>query len=536
MNGEVIKEYLIALGFQVDQASLAEFSAGVQRVTLTLAGIGAAAVGAAGMITSFVTSVAQRFDDLGDLGEMVNATPEEIMRLGYAAELTGSNAEALNTSLAQLNRAAGDAAIGLGRSAEIFQQLGISVSDSNGALKTSAQLLGEIGAAIRDMDRPQQVALLQRLGIDPSLIGLLTSDISELTSEFDQLYASLGVDANEAAAKSGDLMDSLFKLGFAFTTLKDAVAISFMGQIKDAIDSTRKFIIETAPRIFNAVRPIIDIILRVAEATILTASRIGQAVGKIIDWFMKINEATHGVAAYVLAAVAAWRLLNLSFLATPLGMVLSLAAAIALLVDDFLTWREHGVSLIDWSKWEPPITAAIDIVGMLGDAVVNAFGTIYDILLFLSKLITGDFKGAWDALGAVGESIVKQYEIVFDIFKRVGDIVKWLADLLSINLSAAWDSVVSATEKAKGAITSAFDSVKNFGGKAWDFIGGAAVQRTLNLEALVAPKAAPVQTVSQNTEIIVQGSSDPQATARAVAGQQNRVNADMARNLAGAVR
>ena len=536
MNGEVIKEYLIALGFQVDQASLAEFSAGVQRVTLTLAGIGAAAVGAAGMITKFVSSVAERFDAVGKLGERVGATAEEIMRLGYAASLTGANLDEVTQSLTQLNRIAGEASFGEGEGVEVFQRLGISLKNANGAMKTSVQLLGEIGAAIRDLDRPQQAAILDQLGIEPTLLGLVTSDMAALTEEFDRLYDSLGVDANEAAAKSGDLMESLTKLGFAFTTLKDAVAISFMGQIKDAIDSTRKFIIETAPRIFNAVRPIIDIILRVAEATILTASRIGQAVGKIIDWFMKINEATHGVAAYVLAAVAAWRLLNLSFLATPLGMVLSLAAAIALLVDDFLTWREHGVSLIDWSKWEPPITAAIDIVGMLGDAVVNAFGTIYDILLFLSKLITGDFKGAWDALGDAGESIVKQYEIVFDIFKRVGDIVKWLADLLSINLSAAWDSVVSATEKAKGAITSAFDSVKNFGGKAWDFIGGAAVQRTLNLEALVAPKAAPVQTVSQNTEIIVQGSSDPQATARAVAGQQNRVNADMARNLAGAVR
>jgi len=34
----------------------------------------------------------------------------------------------------------------------------------------------------------------------------------------------------------------------------------------------------------------------------------------------------------------------------------------------------------------------------------------------------------------------------------------------------------------------------------------------------------------------VQGAGNPDATARAVAGQQNRVNADMARNMKGAAR
>jgi hypothetical protein len=40
-----------------------------------------------------------------------------------------------------------------------------------------------------------------------------------------------------------------------------------------------------------------------------------------------------------------------------------------------------------------------------------------------------------------------------------------------------------------------------------------------------------VQNVSQKTEIVVQGAADPASTARAVAGQQDRVNADMTRNM-----
>jgi hypothetical protein len=44
------------------------------------------------------------------------------------------------------------------------------------------------------------------------------------------------------------------------------------------------------------------------------------------------------------------------------------------------------------------------------------------------------------------------------------------------------------------------------------------------------------QNVNQQTQIVVQGSTDPSATARAVSGEQSRVNADMARNMRGAAR
>jgi len=44
------------------------------------------------------------------------------------------------------------------------------------------------------------------------------------------------------------------------------------------------------------------------------------------------------------------------------------------------------------------------------------------------------------------------------------------------------------------------------------------------------------QNMQQKTEIVVNGSGDPAATAAAVGREQNRVNADMARNMAGATR
>jgi len=502
MSGEVIKEFLVGLGFQVDEGGLSNFNAGITKATLAVTAIGTAAIAAAGMITSFVAGVADKFDQIGDLADRVNTTGEEVMRLGYVATLTGSSVEAANSSLEGLSRTAGEAALGMGRGAKIFEDLGLQAKDSNGNLKDTSVLMAEIGDKIKDMGRGEQMAVLSKLGIDPTMINALTTDVSGLASEFDALYKAAGVDANKAAEASGEFNDSMDRLKMTFDAIKSAVGLKFMGQIKHGIDTLRKFLVENMPKIINAVSPIIDIVLRIAEAFITIVGRVGQAIGAIIGWLVKVNDATDGWAGYILAAAAAWKYLNLSFLATPIGMILSLAAAIALLVDDFLTWKEGGDSLIDWAAWEPAIDAAMGAITALRDLLANAFTAMFAAVDALVKLLTGDFAGAWAAVGEYVNSVIGIFTSAWDVIKGVG----------------------SAIGNFAGAVASIFGGA------------GAAAPASAPSPQAQAAVAGANQNVNQQTQIVVQGSGNPDATARAVAGQQNRVNADMARNMKGAAR
>ncbi|MFH4090479.1 hypothetical protein WAJ00_21415, partial [Acinetobacter baumannii] len=61
--------------------------------------------------------------------------------------------------------------------------------------------------------------------------------------------------------------------------------------------------------------------------------------------------------------------LRLAFLASPIGIVLALAAAIAALWDDYQTWKNGGESLIDWSKWENGIETAISRIKQLAELI-----------------------------------------------------------------------------------------------------------------------------------------------------------------------
>jgi hypothetical protein len=68
-----------------------------------------------------------------------------------------------------------------------------------------------------------------------------------------------------------------------------------------------------------------------------------------------------------------------------------------------------------------------------------------------------------------------------------------------------------------------------------DSVFGSGAQLTPSPQAQAAVQGSN-QNVNQQTEINVIGSADPDATARSVAGQQSRVNADMTRNMKGVAR
>lgn len=556
MSGAVIKEFLVGLGFQVDEAGLKKFDEGIKSASLKVAAFGAASVAAAGAVVAFVGSVANRLDAIGDTADRIGTTAEELMRLQYVATLSGSSAEAAASAMENLGRIAGEASQGIGRGAKVFADLGLSAKDASGNLKPTSQLLAEVGDKIKDLSRQEQVAVLSKLGIDPSMIGAITGGMQELAGEFDALYKAAGVDLNQAAEASGAFNDALDRLSMTFDAVKTAVAIKFMPQIARGIDTVRQFLVQNLPKIIGAVQPIFSLILRIAEAFITLAARIGSGIATILGWFVKMNDATDGWAGYLLAAAAAWKFLNLSFLATPLGILLSLAAVVALLIDDFLTFKEGGDSLIDWGSGFGIVMQGVTAIlaGLLAGLVA------VKAAIFAKAAAIAFAQGAmaaWTAAVGVFNTVMGVAKIVMAAFNAVmaanpiGLVVLAIAGLIAAGylLIENWETVKGWFSGFFDWILAGFNKVKEIGGAIAEFFGFGGSQNAAKATGANtgAPSLAPSpqaaaavtggnQNVNQQTQIVVQGAGSPDATARAVAGQQNRVNADMARNMRGAAR
>ena len=517
-SSDTIKEFLVGLGFDIDEAGLKKFAGGVAVATAKVVALSAAVTAAAGYMVALVTDSAKDLDKVSDLAARVNSTANEILELGHVASLTDSSLDAVMSSFDGLAQSAGEAFMGIGRGKIVFQALGLSVKDQHGKLKNTAVLMQEIGDKLKGMEAGQQQAVLTKLGIDRTMVQALTTDVTGLRDEYRAMYQAAGIDANAAAKASSDYMDSLTRLGFVIDGVRKAVALRFMGQIQQSMDGLRKQLVSNMPQVISAIEPIVAVALRIAEAFTSVGGRVIQIIAGLLGWFDRVNKATDGWALIVGAAVAAWRLLNLSFLATPLGMVLSLVAAIGLLVDDFLTWKEGGQSLIDWTEWEPGMTAAIDGITKLGDVAFNVFDAIFQTVKMLIQFLIGDFAGGWATAAKGGQALI---DTLTSLWNVVSNLVTAFVKLTGLDkhLPSMSDIVkhLPSMPDLSGVVTGLFPSLAP-SPQAAQAISGAQ------------------QTVSQKTEIVVQGAGSPDATARAVVSAQSRVNADLARNLRGGVR
>jgi len=416
--------------------------------------IGAAVLVASAAITKFVTSVASELDVVGDLAERTETAASEIDKMGYIAELTDSSVNAVNSSLEALNKNAGDTANGIGRAAKTFDLIGVKVEDSNGKLKNSADLMKEVGVAIKDMDKGQQMAVLERLGIDKTLIKSLTTDVSALGDAYDETMKAAGFNFDDAVKNAGELEDTQIKLRNDMKRFRFAIASSFFKPLAKSFQQFNALLIRTMPAIIKTITPIIAVVMKVADVFIFLGSVVLQGVGFIFDGLSKLIEVTGKWPIVILAVVSAWKLLNGTFLASPIGFILGLAAAIALLVDDFLGWQEGRESFIPWENW-------IKEINMVKDAIA-----------------------------AFGNWLQPYADMIFGLFDKLQN----LGSFIGQNIP------VMTPSPAQGAAMS----------------GSGA-------------------NVNQQTVINVNG-GDPVATGRAVAGEQSRVNGDMARNMKGAIK
>lgn len=126
----------------------------------------------AGMFAHLIKGSLEAQDSLAKLSQKVNSTVEELVGLEHAAQLSGAGGlDSVTKALKSVQTQAFDAAMGLAESKRNFDVLGISVTDANGALKGSPQLLLEVADKFQKMGNTGErtalaVKLFGKAGLD----------------------------------------------------------------------------------------------------------------------------------------------------------------------------------------------------------------------------------------------------------------------------------------------------------------------------------------------------------------------------------
>lgn len=387
-NADTIKDFLVSLGFDIDQAGANKFEAVLKGVTANVLKVGAVVEGAALSIVGFTTQIANGLDKIYWASQRTGASVQGIKALGYAASQTGASAESAMSSLEGL--------AGFMRSnpgAEGFlNRLGVQTRDASGKMRDTAAIFTGVGQKLNNMPYYRAKQYAQMLGIDENTLMAMRRGMNGFTADYQSMLQKTGFNADKAAVQSNKFMTSMRGLTSLFGIMRDKIGSNLAGGLAGSLDSLRRRILDNFPKIEETLTRVIKGVIWLASAFTRMAWRLIQGAGSVIDWWKRLDEGSKNLLKIVGALLVAWRLLNAAFLKSPIGLITTLILAIGLLYDDYKTWKEGGKSLIDWSKWEPAIEKAKKAILWLRDKLLglkDSVGGWQNSLEILATFIAG---------------------------------------------------------------------------------------------------------------------------------------------------
>lgn len=210
--------------------------------------IGTAVAGlATGAFAGWIKQSIDAADAAAETAQTIGVSIEAYQSLSFAASTAGVNQEGLTGALTKFNKTISQAAAGGKKQAAAFADLGLSVRDSNGDLKTADKLMLEVADKFQGYaDGANKTALAQDLfgKSGAKLIPLLNSGKQGITELTDQAQRLGLVMSTEAAAAADQFNDNLTVLdgvgrGMANNLAKDLLPAlnSISGLMIDMADN-----------------------------------------------------------------------------------------------------------------------------------------------------------------------------------------------------------------------------------------------------------------------------------------------------------
>ncbi|WP_113403304.1 lytic transglycosylase catalytic [Escherichia coli] len=388
MNAETIKDFLVSLGFSVDEAGAKKFGSVLAGTTANVIKMGLAVEGAALSVVAFTAKIASGLDNLYWASQRTGATVQGIQSIGYAVSQVGGSVDAARSSLESLSRF-----IRNNPGAEGFlNRLGVQTRDASGNMRDMAAIFTGVGQKLSSMPYYRANQYAQMLGIDENTLMAMRRGVGDFSGQYSAMAKAIGFNADQAALSSNRFMTSLKSLGEMAGMARDKIGSNLADGLAGQIDNLRKKIIENFPKIEVTITKVIKGILWLGEIVGRVAFRIVDGVGDIIEWWGKLDAETKTLIEVIGGLVVAMRILNSTFWMSPIGLITGLIVALGLLWEDYKTWKEGGNSLIDWEKWQPAIDKAKDAITWLRDHLLelkDGVGGWQNALELLATFIAG---------------------------------------------------------------------------------------------------------------------------------------------------
>ena len=314
-------------------------------------GLSMAAAAVAASIGAVTVKSASWADDINTMSKVYGIGTRELQQYSAAAELVDVDVETIAKSHSKLTKQMNSAADGTGASAEAFEKLGVSVTNSDGSLRDADTVWQDTIKALGSMENETE-----RDAVAMQLMGKSAQELNPLIEDGGEAYKNL---ADTLAKYDLDYIDQ--------ETLDQANAFN------DSLDTIK------------AVGMVAFQQLGTTLAAYLAPAmqRVVDLVGQIAAWFANLSPETQALIAGIAAVVAVLAPLliglgKVSFaISSIMGLMATLGPAIGGIVTAFgpvilIIGAVVAAGILLYKNWDTIKAKAIEFKNMVV-ATFNAF-------------------------------------------------------------------------------------------------------------------------------------------------------------------
>lgn len=569
-ESSVIREFLVSLGFKVDQPALKSFQEGIGKATKAVVGLAAAVEGTATLVAAGIARFASNLEDLYFSAQRTGSSATQLMAFQRTAQNFGASAEEARGSVEGLAHALRSNPGNVG----LLESLGVHLKRAKDGTYDATDALMQFGSAMRQRGyfQPGQFYMAeqygQMLGIsERTLLALRNGDFAK---EFARIQSEMrGNGFDKAVSDAHRFMVSLRDLETQLQV--------FGAQVEDALQKKLGINLKQLDAWIQKNGPHLATELVAGAMQLYQAAEwVGQKIGWLIGVLQKWDKQSDGWSTRIIAMLVALRaiggfdilrgVVGLTTAFLRLGGAIGKASAASavlrggagllgkagLVVGAGLgayegtkalsTWlgeklgfgTDLGSALGGWLyDFSHRSQEAIRYFQSQGWTPAQAAGIVAN-LNAESSLDAGAIGDNGDAYG-LGQWHPDRQE---DFKKHFGHDIRdssWLEQLqfvqweLMHTQKRASTFLKAATNAAQAGRAVSLYYERPAGGVAEANRRGESAEAISQATAIREP--APVN-ISQKTEIHVHGQRDALGSAHEVTRQQRRVNSDMARNFA----
>lgn len=274
---EVLKEFLVSLGYQVNEGQQRRFNEGLKKAQTEVLKLGAAFTGLTVAMVTGVYRTARSMEDLYYSSQRANSAAGNMQAFGFAVGQMGGNAEAAKKSVENLAHFIRTVP---GAQGMINQFLG---RDAKAELGDTVKLMQDLGAKFRGMPYPQAYIHAQLFGIDEDTLRALIKGVEDWSEKSDRAFKLFGVNQDKLSRNSRDFMNDFRELGLSIEAVWLRLAQTALPQADDQIKRLRRTIQENSG-------PIGDVLDGIAKGFLFITEQAVKQVEELPGWMKQERE------------------------------------------------------------------------------------------------------------------------------------------------------------------------------------------------------------------------------------------------------